>query len=51
MLRVVWRRMRGGQQERQNTRGKKDFVEPLHDLFDPLQIQVVFLQIVLSLMA
>jgi hypothetical protein len=30
----------GGQQEGENRRGKKEFMEPLQDLFDPLQIQV-----------
>jgi hypothetical protein len=37
--------MRGGQQEGENRRGKKDFVEPLQDLFDPLEIQVYSISI------
>jgi hypothetical protein len=42
---------RGGQQEGENRRGKKHFVEHLQDLFDPLQCQVVFLHIIPSLVA
>jgi hypothetical protein len=39
---------RGGQQEGENGWGKKEFVEPLQDLFDPLQIQMATLQIIHS---
>jgi hypothetical protein len=40
---------RGGQQEGENRRRKKDVVEPLQDLFDPLQIQVSTLKLVFRL--
>jgi hypothetical protein len=38
----VWcgEKRRGGQQEGEDKGGKKDFMESLQDLFDPLQIQV-----------